>query len=108
MGRTKRMGPRPPLTRAEIKYDTMDTLKLLKNHKDEPIYSVIDRLIEERENHPGVKRLHTRLTTFCADLDKILGELYEKGITLECVKDLDEHTQVSIRSFLKSVSSTTT
>ncbi len=105
MARTRRMGPRPPLTRAEIRYETMDTLKQFKKHKDEPIYNVIDRLIEERENHPGVQRLQSRLTSFCTSFDIILQELYEKGIALDCIDSLDEHLQSDIRVFLKAKTS---
>lgn len=106
MGRTRRMGPRPPMTTSSLPCDLVDVLNLLKKHKDEPLYSVIMRLLEERENHPGVERLHKRLTSFCTGFDVVLQELYDKGIALDCINHLDDHMQSSVRSFLKEKNNT--
>lgn len=101
MGRTRRMGRRPPMTTASLPCDLVDVLNLLKRHKDEPLYAVIMRILEERENHPGVERLHKRITMFCSDFNVVLEELYQKGVALDCINELDGHTQSLVRSFLK-------
>lgn len=108
MGRTRRRGPRPPMTTAALPCELVDTLNLLKQHKDAPLYQVIIKLLDERENHPGIERLHKRLTSFCTGFDIVLQELYDKGIVLDCINNLDEHMQSSVRSFLKEKQNNTT
>ena len=100
------MGPPPQTIHINITLQDKEELENLKSHSDEPLYKIFHRVLEERENPPGVQRLHKRLTSTFTSFDIILQELYDKGIALECINGLDDHVQAAIRSFLKEKNST--
>lgn len=56
MGRTRRTDRPPPMTTARIPYETIDRFHNLKNHKDEPLYKVLDRACTILEEYTDRKK----------------------------------------------------
>lgn len=115
MGRTRRRGPRPQLSRTEIQYDTIERFKKLKKHKDEPIYSVYDRActhLEEktdmeetiktiRENIPKIqKRLTEKSTDVCNFIEILSKDVLESLLSGENRSKFSEDTILEIRKSL--------
>ncbi len=72
MGRTRRSGQVLPTTTLRLPYEQVDVLGQLKHHSDEPLYQVIQRLIDSHVvtgNNQVVSKLQGLLTTFGEDLD---------------------------------------
>lgn len=76
MGRTRRMGPRPQLSRTEIQYLTLERFKKLKKHKDEPLYDIYDRACTALEAQTDMEE---NLNTMRTNMPKIQKRLTEKS-----------------------------
>jgi len=116
MGRTRRMGRRPPLACSDIQYDTLERFHNLKKHKDEPLYSVYDRActaLEERTDikesldraYEGNRKIQKRLTEKSTDvfgfIEILPKEVLSNMLSEKNLGRLSEDTILEIRKHLQ-------
>lgn len=113
LGRTRRKGAAPPLSTIGAPYETIDQLTLLKTHKDEPIYHVLDRLVQvykdkkdeeewEQSRIQATQRLQGMITKLFGDISILIEDLASSEDKLLSInrEGLSELTRQEIKRFL--------